>query len=420
MTAPATANPRHRVVPVPGSPALREREERLESLKLLAGRLAHDFNNFLVPILGYVSLIKEDLGADSPAQQHATALETAARKTETMLDVVLLATRPQRRFRPKPTDLSALVAAALDEWTGALPSNARITVTRKLAPCSLVLDEAQWQSALQQLLRNARFALATGGNLEVTLQPQTLARPLAAELGIASTEVVELVVRDAGFGMAPEVLRRAFEPFFSTRPKNQGLGLGLTIVHSVVRLHGGQVVLESKEDSGTTVRIQIPIAQPEVESPVAAGDKSRVAPPSARRPQSSQVLLVDDDPLVLEVIKACLQRAQFEVQVAHDGQEGLKLYKRHPRDWALIITDLAMPVMGGIEMVLQIRQIDPGAEVILVSGDAEASSEENLARLGLPLATLIKKPFTLKGLMEAIRAHVDRHSTGSVSRKPCN
>ncbi|MHB8523533.1 MAG: response regulator [Limisphaerales bacterium] len=405
---------------MPRSPTLREREERLESLKLLAGQLAHDFNNFLVPILGYVSLIKEDLGADSPAQQYATALETSARKTENMLDGVLLATRPQRRFRPKLTDFRALVERELDDWTGALPSNARITVTRKLAPCSLVLDEAQWQDAVRQLLRNARFALATGGNLEVALQPHNLTSELAAELGMASTDGFQLVVRDDGFGMAPEVVRRAFEPFFSTRPKNQGLGLGLTIVHSVVRLHGGQVVLESKEDGGTTVNIQIPIAQPEVELPVADGDQGRVAPAPARRPAGSKVLLVDDDPLVLEVIKACLQRAQFDVHVAYDGQAGLKLYKKQPRDWALIITDLAMPVMGGIEMVQQIRQIDPGAEVILVSGDVEASREENIARLGLPQATLIKKPFTLKGLMEAIKPHLDRHSTGSVSRKPCN
>ncbi|MBU6399366.1 MAG: response regulator [Verrucomicrobia bacterium] len=412
------------ILPMPGGIAcagpLREREERLESLKLLAGHLAHDFNNFLVPILGYVSLIKEDLAPDAPGRQYATAIETAARRTEGLLDAVLLATRPQRRFRPVLTDLRELVEREMNAWMATLPANARITLKADLAGCSTVLDPAQWRNVIQQLLFNVHFALATGGTVTVTLQPRTLPADRAVELGMAASTVFELMIHDDGFGMSPAVQQRAFEPFFSTRPKTQGAGLGLTIVHSVVRLHGGQVLLDSQEDAGTTVRIWSPITQTEPVSRTGEVGSAQVRRAAPRPLTSSKVLLVDDDPLVLEVIKTCLQRAQFEVHVAMDGQEGLKLYRRHARNWALVITDLAMPVMNGIDMVLQIRQLEPDLEVILVSGDVEASSQENLARLGQPQPTLIRKPFTLKGLMEAIRTHVGRHSSGSLSRKPCN
>jgi signal transduction histidine kinase len=242
----------------PICPILRERDERLESLKALTGHLAHDFNNSLVPLLGYAALIKEELGPDASVFEYASKLETAARKTEGFLSTVLLAVRPHRRFAPKATNLTELVRGTLDQWLASLPPSPAIEAKAELAPCTLRLDENHWRHVLQHLLANARFALAAGGKLLMTLQPMSLSAQRAEELGLRGTSVFELAVQDNGIGMTKNVLRRACEPFFTTRPKGQAAGLGLTIVHSVVQLHGGQMSIESVEAIGTKVVLWIP------------------------------------------------------------------------------------------------------------------------------------------------------------------
>jgi CheY-like chemotaxis protein len=408
MTAPSSGTSRAKLVPATCL-VLRERDERLESLKSLAGRLAHDFNNGLAPILGYLSLIQEEVPAGSQARQYAQAMEKAARETEGLLETLLLATRPQRRFRPKQCDFTQLVERTIAEWSAALPDASQLAIQKSLCPCTLIVDEAQWQNVLKQLLRNAHFALATGGTLTICLQPQTLAADQAASLGIGACEVFHLVLHDTGFGMSAATLARAFEPFFSTRPKTQGLGLGLTIVHSVVRLHGGQVVLESAEDAGTTVKIWLPAKHEEIAAaPVEAPVSTPLAEPAAKAftAPGTKVLLVDDDPLVLEVIRACLQRAQFEIYVARDGQEGLRLYQKHAHELALIISDVTMPRLNGIDMVQQIRRMNPAMRVILVSGDAHATRQDALAAITPKPPPLIQKPFTLKDLMDVVRAQL--------------
>jgi two-component system cell cycle sensor histidine kinase/response regulator CckA len=252
--------------PVPVSPALRDRDERLEALKLLAGRLAHDFNNSLAPLLGYLALIKEEIPAASPILSYVVAMEGSARKTENIVEEVLLATRPLRRFRPEQVNLTDLIYEQMELWRAGLPATTPIKVRERLQPCVLTLDRGQWRIVLQQLLSNAGFALATGGTLDITLSPQALTPEQATDLGVAVTDVFQLVVKDDGLGMSEETLRRAFEPFYSTRPKGQSVGLGLALVHSVVRCHGGQVTLESAQGAGTTVTIWLPVSPEEADA----------------------------------------------------------------------------------------------------------------------------------------------------------
>lgn len=387
-------------------PVLRERDERLESLKAVVGRLAHDFNNFLVPLLGYVTLIKEEVPQDSSAAQYAKTLETAARRTESFVDSILLAVRPQRRFAPKLCDFSQLAGRAIKAWQESLPATAQVTVKQSLHPCVLFLDENQWLNVFQQLLSNARFALATGGTLEISLEPKALAREEADRLGLADANAVQLLVRDNGFGMSESTLKRVCEPFFTTRSNSPGTGLGLTIVQSVVKLHGGQLLLESAEDAGTTVTIWLPVTKAPEDLPLAqTGPRTSAGSPGARR-GGTKVLLVEDDPMVREVIKACLQKSQLDVCIAQDGREGLKLFQKHSKDLALVVSDITMPKMNGIELYENIRKLDANIRVILVSGDPDTKLEEALAKLGAQRPPLIKKPFSLKEFNAAIRFHL--------------
>src|SRR3954468_14246123 len=154
---------------IAGDATLRERDERLESLKAVIGKLAHDFNNFLVPLLGYVTLIREEVPEASSAGQYAMTMEAAARKTEGFLDSVLLSVRPQRRFNPKELDFGALVQAAIDRFKAGVPEGAQIKLDASIVSAETYVDEAQWHTVLSHLLKNAHFAVATGGTMSVTL-----------------------------------------------------------------------------------------------------------------------------------------------------------------------------------------------------------------------------------------------------------
>lgn len=383
----------------PKSPALRERDERLDALKAALGRVAHDFNNFLVPLLGYVALLREEIPADSTAASYASTLETAAKKPEKYLDYLLMTMRPYRRFTPQAFDFAAALRESVAAWQASLPVDAQIRV-ELTAPSSadLVGDENQWRAAFQQLLNNARHALAMGGVLEITLSSADIPPEEASDLGIAPGLAHRFVFRDNGSGMTPEVLRRCCEPFFSSK-SGHPRGLGLTLAHSVAQQHGGQIVVESAEDQGATITITVPPEQ---------------AVATAARPGSSRevktgspgkILLVEDDPLIREVIKSCLQRTRREILVGVDGVEGLKLFNRHGSDVSLIVTDVTMPKMNGLELYQAVREKDAGVKVIFVSGEADGPID-SLRERGLNGALILRKPFTLKAFSEVIQAYL--------------
>lgn len=387
-----------------GDPLLRERDQRLESLKAVIGKLAHDFNNFLVPLLGYVTLIREETPGESSAHQYAATMESAARKTEGFLDSILLAVRPQRRFAPRDMDFGGAVRAAIERFEQSLPSTAQIEVRSSVGPLQVFADENQWRNALDQLLSNARFALATGGKLSITLTCENVSPEESARLNIFPGEAAKLVIADDGFGMNSDTLRRACEPFFTTRIGSHAPGLGLTIAHSVALLHGGQIELQSAEDSGTTVTIWLPVFTGSDTTHFTA-PRASIAPKKPTPTGRARILLVEDDPLVREVVKSCLQRFRKEVHVAVDGEEGLRVFKRYPTDWALVVSDITMPKMNGIELFRAIRQIDPEMRMILVSGDADGKYHDAFAHdSSRPL--LLKKPFTLKSFADVVKEHV--------------
>ncbi len=391
----------------PADPILRERDERLESLKILVGKMAHDFNNFLVPFLGYVTLVKEDLPSDSPALPYLGTMESSARRAESMLESMLLGVRPQRRFSPKSIDLADIAEQAIKKWNESAGAPERVRICSRFDACPLVGDATQWLTVFEQLLQNARFGLAIGGDLEIVFTKQALSAERAAALNVAEGEAYELTFRDSGIGMAPDVARRAFEPFFTTHPKGQALGLGLTIVHSVVQWHGGQVELETAEDCGTTIRISVPVAGQRTE-PTLPGE---LAPRrAANKMVVKDVLVVDDDPLVTEVVKTYLERMGLQVATAKDGVEALAYFKRHELELGLVISDITMPRMDGIQLYREVRRKNRSVRFLLMTGDVSAAREEALAELGPDRPALLKKPFTYKMFTEFVRGEI---GTGS-------
>jgi signal transduction histidine kinase len=242
----------------PDCEALRARDKRLAALKALMAHLIHDFNNLIVPTAGYATLLREHLQAGTPCRPYADKLQNAVEKTETYIGSVLQATHPQRRFSPRPTDLTGLLQRLLDGWMKALPVSEQITVRTELIPCRLSLDEAQWSQLIQHVFSNARDALEEGGTMTVALRFRNLTEQQAAGLDLNETQVYQVVIEDTGTGMSADILEQACDPFFTTRTCAQAAGLGLTLVHSVVQLHGGQLSIDSSEGLGTRVSLWLP------------------------------------------------------------------------------------------------------------------------------------------------------------------
>ncbi len=386
--------------------AAKERIERklaetakLESLGVLAGGIAHDFNNLLTGVLGNASLLRLELEAQSPHLAAIGQIETAAHRAADLCKQ-MLAYSGKGRFVVKNVDLNRLITetARLLEI-----SISKHTVLRfHLAPQlpAIEADETQIRQIVMNLVINASeaigersgvVALATG----TTYLDSRYAATLRFEQTLPPGPYTWIEVSDNGCGMAPEVVERIFDPFFST--KFTGRGLGLAAVQGIVRGHRGGIKIYSEPGKGTTFRLLFPSA-PGPAQPVAPA-----AAPAAWQGHG-KVLVVDDEETVRSVAARLLAHAGFTAETANDGVAALELFRRGPAAYAFVLLDLTMPHLDGEETFRQLRHIYPGVRVVLMSG---FNYQEVITRFaGKGLAGFVPKPLDGRALLEAARAAV--------------
>jgi two-component system, cell cycle sensor histidine kinase and response regulator CckA len=382
-----------------GDPLLRARDERLESLKAVAGKLAHDFNNFLVPQFGYVALLKEEMPGESGSAQYLSAMETATKRTESYIESILLAMRPERQLSVEEFSLDAVVNDALARWSAEAAPGMMVEVKHTVEPCTITGDAKHWRNAVGQLLGNARYALATGGRLEVELARKQLPGEEIVRLGLNTDDVYGLTVRDSGFGMSSSVAQRAFEPFFTTRTQIKAPGLGLTIVHSVAQVHGGQVELRSAEEQGTTVTVWIPANGFDARQVTGSGRAARPGPGVKKK-----VLLIEDDPLVKEVLRDWLGRMGLEVHIAGAPEEADRMMKTWGAELSLVITETDLRGGKGEELYARLAEVNEGLPWIFLAGKRKPEIPEGVAE-GTLAPLIMQKPVTLRTLAEVVRRH---------------
>jgi two-component system, cell cycle sensor histidine kinase and response regulator CckA len=370
-----------------GASALRERDDRLESLKSLAGHVAHDFNNFLVPILGYLALIQEEAAPGSAIAQYAGKIESSARRTELFLEELLLATRPARVFSPAQFDLHEVVKSCLEIWAPQFCEENGIAVTVHLDKCQVEGDGRMFTGAVGELLSNARFALAGGGCLEVFLDRCNLDESAARSLGMAAGASARLVIADNGFGMSAEICRRACEPLFTTRPRNMADGLGLTMVQSVARLHGGQLLIESEPDKGTRATVWLPLVLPPRSG--AEGEWVEKALEAARK-KRRKVLLVERDLVCSEVFQSELQHLDLDVFATGDLIEA--------GEYALKHKELALAVVSPGSEGGWVEEIQKRAKTVPLLIIATGKNKNAVTHGGPQRLEILEKPFRLEKL----------------------
>lgn len=326
--------------------------QKMEAIGVLAGGIAHDFNNVVAGILGSVELATQDLAAGRPVDQRLQQIRRAGVRARDMV-AKLLAFARRQPLRLAPCVVQPLVHEALELLRATLPAGVQLQAELPAEPLWVRADATQVIEVLINLCTNAWQALAGRSGL---IRIGAAAEPQGGDQ-------VHLFVADDGPGIDPVVSDRIFEPFFTTKPSGQGTGLGLAVVHGIVSAHGGRIRIDSVFGRGCTVHLWLPAAR-------ATGESAAPAPAAAAVGGAGRhVLFVDDDEVITTVGQELLQRAGYEVTALNDPRAALELVRRDPRAVDLVVTDMNMPELSGLELRAQLRALRPDLPVIVSSGN---------------------------------------------------
>ena len=384
--------------------ALRESGEQLrqaqkmEAVGRLAGGVAHDFNNLLTAILGYAELLVGRRDLDKTSLQNVEAIQKAGKQAAAVTHQLLAFSRKQV-LQPRIIDLNALVCDFERILRRVIGEHIDLQ-THAEAPCGRVrADPNQIEQVVLNLGVNARDAMPRGGRLLIRTDnvhfDDAAARRLASDL--PGGEYVLLEVADNGCGMDDEVKSRIFEPFYTTKGPGKGTGLGLATVYGVVKQSGGTTLVESALGEGTTFRVYLPVAEGELE-PSRPKTVVPLQPPSRRK---EAVLVVEDEEIVRELVCQVLSEHGYDVMCASNGAEALRMSAEHRGPIPLLITDVVMPQMGGLELSRQLTALRPELKVLYVSG----YSEDDMNEQGVlsPEVEFLEKPFTPQAITRKVR-----------------
>ncbi|MFZ5929485.1 MAG: ATP-binding protein [Acidobacteriota bacterium] len=365
------------------------RAARMEAIGLLASGVAHDFNNLLTVITGYSAVLSRPDAGPGELARAAEEIRRASERASQLVSQLLLFSRRQSA-RPFAFDLNAAIESLVSLVEKLL--GGRITVVRNLDPAlPLVLaDRSQAEQILLNLIVNARDAMPEGGRIEISTRAVTVADAAEAErLGLVPGVYVRLAVRDEGHGMDEETRARIFEPFFTTKEPGRGTGLGLTSVYGIVKSCGGAIRVESAPGAGSKFEIDLPAAEG---AGAAAGTLTRDTAPA-------RILLVEDDDAVRLLTRQLLEHYGYVVADAPSAARALEMYASADPPFRLLITDVSMPEMDGIELVRQLRRVDPSLRALLFTGYSEELSRHPADLHGVPV---LAKPFSAEALAAAV------------------
>jgi PAS domain S-box-containing protein len=377
------------------------RAERLESVGQLAGGIAHDFNNLLAVIANYAGFLETAVEPDSQAAADVEQILVACRGANELTRRLLLFSR-RRAGNPEVIDLDTVIAETQRLLQRTLGEQIELQTDIEEGLWHVLADRSQLEQVLMNLAINARDAMPDGGVLRVEASNVEVA-PNAVP-GVTG-EAVRLTVSDTGVGMAEEVLDRAFDPFFSTKPAGEGTGLGLATVYGIVRGAGGHVDLRSTRGKGTTVTVHLPGNREPVQP---AGGHEASPPPPA---QGERVLLVEDKDAVRILTARILGDAGYDVRTASDGLEALERHGDGTDGVDALITDIVMPGLSGQELADELRRRRPGLPVVFVSGYTEDYVVEGARRDGA--TAFVEKPFAADDLLAAVRRVLEEGNAGS-------
>jgi PAS domain S-box-containing protein len=373
--------------------------QKMESLGRLAGGMAHDFNNLMTAVLGHASFAGASLPEGHEARAELEEIEQAALRAAELTRQLLAFARLQV-LAPRIVDVSALVVSLDGLLRRLIGEDVELATSLGPEPACASLDPSQLEQVLVNLAVNARDAMPGGGRLE--LSTACVSVDETSKLPLAPGRYVRVSVRDTGHGIDAAAREHLFEPFFTTKAPGKGTGLGLATCYGIARQCGGHIAVESAPGAGARFDVYLP----RVEGPASPPPDTQKGPP----PRGSEtVLLVEDEPPVRRVALRALRENGYRVIEAADGDEALARARRHPGPVHLLVTDVVMPRMGGIELARRLRALRPETRVIHVSGYVEPSRWDVPGVSG----AFLQKPFLPETLLRKVREVLDAADPGS-------
>ncbi len=365
---------------------------RIEAIGTLAGGIAHDFNNILTAIRGFTELALLKTPPQSDLHRPLQGILLATTRAKDLVHQIQVFNR-EKSQRAEPVVFSLILKEALRFIRATVPAS--IVIRSEADSASSVLaDPTDIHRIIVNLCTNAVLAMHGGsGVLEVRLDEVVLDPSAASQRGIQPGPYVRLSVRDTGCGMSPEVARRIFEPFFTTRQEAGGTGMGLAVVHGILKTLGGSISVDSNPSRGSTFEVHLPIAT--------ATTEPTPRPPEVIQHGSGRILFVDDEPTLCELAQEMLQHMGYEVDTQTNPDEALALFWKDPQRYDLVITDLTMPGTPGDVLAARLVAIRPDLPVILCTGfqagmDARRASSRGIARM-------MTKPFSWPEMSAVLR-----------------
>ena len=369
------------------------RTQRLEAIGALSSGISHDLNNILAPILLLAPLLRLKL-ADPSDGELLDMVEQSAQRGATIVRQLLTFGRGIEGERV-PVALRHLIREMSGIMRETFPRDITCDadVAEDLRP--VMADATQIHQVLMNLCVNARDAMSTGGKLTLTARNLDLSERAAALLPLTKAGCyVVLTVGDTGHGIAPEIVGRIFEPFFTTKEIGKGTGFGLSTVLGIVKSHGGFVTVESKVGHGTEFKVYLPAVVDRDASvlPMAVAER--------HRGQNELVLVVDDEVSIRTLLGSVLKSSGYRVLTAADGKAAMEILRAHPAEIRLIVTDLMMPIMGGLALIREAQALEPGLKYVAMTGLGDTERREELASLGVVEMAL--KPFGPEEILSAL------------------
>jgi signal transduction histidine kinase/CheY-like chemotaxis protein len=369
--------------------------QKMEAIGTLAGGIAHDFNNALAVILLYCQCIYDEVTGQPELREHLVEVLKAVRRSQNLVQQILTFSRRQKHEK-KVVDLQPVIKEAFKLLRSVLPSTIEMKSVIESAP-PVLADPTQIHQIVMNLCVNAQHALeGKPGRIEIQLGEVSVDEALCENHpDLRPGRYTRLAVRDTGCGMTPETLKRIFEPFFTTKQPGQGTGLGLAVVHGIVQSCEGAILVQSEVGRGTEFQIYLPAQS------VAASAEAEAAPPV--RPQGSgHILLVDDETAITKVLERVLVRHGYRVTAFSDPLAALAEFQKAPADFDLMISDLTMPGMDGLELAKRVFLLRPEFPVVLATGYDGLLKDSRLVAKATNIRKTLQKPFNPSAILETI------------------
>ncbi len=373
---------------------------KMEAIGTLAGGIAHDFNNILSIMLGNTELAIDDIPKWSPAHESLLEIKTAGLRAKDVVRQLLNFSRKSEQNQT-PQNLGTLIKESVKLLRSSIPSSIQIIKNISKENNFILADATQIHQVMLNLCTNAAHAMTNEkGTLEIHLTSLTIKEKQTDKFKkLAPGEYAKLEIKDSGIGIKPEVYEKIFDPYYTTKEFGKGTGMGLAVVHGIVKNHNGSIHVESQFEEGTSFTIFFPkIDQCKMENMATQIEE--------RQTGTESILFVDDEPAIVEISLKIFENLGYQVKGKTNPIDAIKEFEANPDEFDLVITDMTMPQMDGVQLSRALKKIKPDIPIIICTGHSSKLNEEKAMNLGISAYAM--KPISMMKISKLIRKVLDR------------